>query len=127
MVFKVNTGAAVLGLGYIVGLKYCLIICSGSLFVWFVIIPLLGSIPGSELAAAAPEQIFTDYGRYIGIGGIAMAGVIGIIRSWGIIKGAVGLATKEFSGKNKEAIEDQAPRTQRDLSMKFIISAPYSP
>ena len=123
MVFKVNTGAAVLGLGYIVGLKYCLIICSGSLFVWFVIIPLLGSIPGSELAAAAPEQIFTDYGRYIGIGGIAMAGVIGIIRSWGIIKGAVGLATKEFSGKNKEAIEDQAPRTQRDLSMKFIISA----
>ena len=104
MVFKVNTGAAVLGLGYIVGLKYCLIICSGSLFVWFVIIPLLGSIPGSELAAAAPEQIFTDYGRYIGIGGIAMAGVIGIIRSWGIIKGAVGLATKEFSGKNKEAI-----------------------
>ena len=117
MVFKVNTGAAVLGLGYIVGLKYCLIICSGSLFVWFVIIPLLGSIPGSELAAAAPEQIFTDYGRYIGIGGIAMAGVIGIIRSWGIIKGAVGLATKEFS------IEDQAPRTQRDLSMKFIISA----
>ena len=123
MVFKVNTGAAVLGLGYIVGLKYCLIICSGSLFVWFVIIPLLGSIPGSELAAAAPEQIFTDYGRYIGIGGIAMAGVIGIIRSWGIIKGAVGLATKEFSGKNKGAIEDQAPRTQRDLSMKFIISA----
>ena len=123
MVFKVNTGAAVLGLGYIVGLKYCLIICSVSLFVWFVIIPLLGSIPGSELAAAAPEQIFTDYGRYIGIGGIAMAGVIGIIRSWGIIKGAVGLATKEFSGKNKEAIEDQAPRTQRDLSMKFIISA----
>ena len=122
MVFKVNTGAAVLGLGYIVGLKYCLIICSGSLFVWFVIIPLLGSIPGSELAAAAPEQIFTDYGRYIGIGGIAMAGVIGIIRSWGIIKGAVGLATKEFSGKNKGAIEDQAPRTQRDLSMKFIIS-----
>ena len=80
MVFKVNTGAAVLGLGYIVGLKYCLIICSGSLFVWFVIIPLLGSIPGSELAAAAPEQIFTDYGRYIGIGGIAMAGVIGIIQ-----------------------------------------------
>ena len=67
MVFKVNTGAAVLGLGYIVGLKYCLIICSGSLFVWFIIIPLLGSVPGSELAAVAPEQIFTNYGRYIGI------------------------------------------------------------
>jgi len=119
MVFKVNTGAAVLGLGYIVGLKYCLIICSGSLFVWFVIIPLLGSIPGSELAAAAPEQIFTDYGRYIGIGGIAMAGVIGIIRSWGIIKGAVGLAVKEMNNKG-EANMERVPRTQRDIPMRII-------
>lgn len=122
MVFKVNTGAAVLGLGYIVGLKYSLIICSGSLFVWFIIIPLLGSVPGSELAAVAPEQIFTNYGRYIGIGGIAMAGVIGIIRSWGIIKGALGLATKEFSSK-KDSDDNKAPRTQRDLSMKFIVGA----
>ncbi len=122
MVFKVNTGAAVLGLGYIVGLKYSLIICSGSLFVWFIIIPLLGSVPGSELAAVAPEQIFTNYGRYIGIGGIAMAGVIGIIRSWGIIKGALGLATKEFSGK-KESDDNKTPRTQRDLSMKFIVGS----
>ncbi len=121
MVFQINTGAAVLGLGYIIGLKYCMIICSGSLFVWFVIIPLLGSIPGSELAAATPEEIFTNYGRYIGIGGIAMAGVIGIIRSWSIITGAVGLATQEFSNKGKSADSKATPRTQRDLSMKLVL------
>ncbi|MBQ1276370.1 MAG: OPT/YSL family transporter, partial [Flavobacteriales bacterium] len=44
LVFKVNTGAAVLGLGYIVGLKYSTIICAGSIFVWFIIIPLIGVV-----------------------------------------------------------------------------------
>ena len=104
VVFKINTGAAVLGLGYIVGLKYCLIICAGSIFVWFLIIPGLGvifhnavlTLGNSDIQMTvgmmSPEQIFTTYGRHIGIGGIAMAGVIGIIRSWGIIRSAVGLA-----------------------------------
>ena len=119
MEFSIYTGSAVLGLGYIIGLKYSMIICSGSLFIWFVIVPLLGSI-SPDLAAATPAQIFTDYGRSIGVGAIAMAGIIGIIKSWGVIKGAVGLAKKELGGKGK-AVAEALPRTERDLSMKLVL------
>ena len=130
LVFKVNTGAAVLGLGYIVGLKYAAIICAGSLLVWWVIIPLISLIWGDatlnqwnpEIATAvgqmSPEEIFSNYAKSIGIGGIAMAGIIGIIKSWGIIKSAVGLAAKEMGGKAKANAEIK--RTQRDISMKII-------
>ncbi|MDL2223522.1 oligopeptide transporter, OPT family [Bacteroidales bacterium OttesenSCG-928-M11] len=126
LVFNVNSGAAVLGLGYIVGLKYASIICAGSFLVWFLIVPLMSGIwindiPGivSPLADMSPEQIFTSYARSIGIGGIAMAGIIGIVRSWGVIKSAVGLAGKELTGKTSGA-NKEVLRTQRDLSMKFI-------
>ena len=112
-----------------------MIICAGSLFVWFVIIPGMNLIWGDvvltlgnshiteTVGAMTPETIFTTYARYIGIGGIAMAGVIGIIKSWGIIKGAVGLASKELSGKSASADKEKTPRTQRDLSMKFVAIA----
>lgn len=130
LVFKVNTGAAVLGLGYIVGLKYAAIICAGSLAVWWIIIPGMSVIFSDSVlnqwnpeitttvSSMSPEEIFTYYAKSIGIGGIAMAGIIGIIKSWGIIKSAVGLAAKEMGGKvNPEA---NVKRTQRDLSMKII-------
>lgn len=132
VVFKVNSGAAVLGLGYIIGLKYSVIICAGSFLVWLVIIPLLSAFFGSEVltlgnpsitatvGSMTPEQIFTTYARHIGIGGIATAGVIGIIKSWGIIRGAVGLAAKELKGKSGGQAEKDLLRTQRDLSMKVI-------
>ena len=131
VVFKVNTGAAVLGLGYIIGLKYSAIICAGSFLVWLVIIPLMSAIFGSEVltfgndaitqtvGSMSAEEIFTTYARHIGIGGIAAAGVIGIINSWGIIKGAVGLAAKELKGKTG-IVQTEEIRTQKDLSMKVI-------
>ena len=131
IVCKVNTGAAVLGLGYIIGLKYSAIICAGSFLVWFVIIPLMSAIFGSEVltlgndaitatvGSMSAEQIFTTYARHIGIGGIATAGVIGIIKSWGIIKGAVGLAAKELKEKRGN-VQTEEIRTQKDLSMKVI-------
>lgn len=130
LVFKVNTGAAVLGLGYIIGLKYAAIICFGSLAVWWVIIPGISLIWGDSVlnmwnpdittavGMMSPEEIFKYYAKSIGIGGIAMAGIIGIIRSWGIIKSAVGLAAKEMGGNSD--VETNIPRTQRDLSMKVI-------
>ena len=131
VVFKVNTGAAVLGLGYIIGLKYAAIICAGSFTVWFVLIPFIShfadgqTLAGGEgisvlLRDMTPEQIFSNYARHIGIGGIAMAGVIGIIRSSSIIKQALGLAVSELGGKKKG--EGAVERTQRDISMKFILS-----
>lgn len=130
LVFKVNTGAAVLGLGYIVGLKYAAIICAGSFTVWFVLIPFLSYLADGQTVAVgegvsmlirdmSPEQLFTNYARHIGIGGIAMAGIVGIIRSSGIIKQALGLAVKELGGK--KGSEEVAERTQHDLSMKFIL------
>lgn len=130
VVFKVNVGAAVLGLGYIVGLKYAAIICAGSILIWFIIVPLLPLLGDSalqilnpaftgSLAAMPPEAIFTDFARHIGIGGIAMAGIIGIVKSWGIIKSAIGLASKELKGNKAEAKKIDK-RTQRDLPMKII-------
>ena len=129
LVFKINTGAAVLGLGYIVGLKYAAIICAGSLVVWFIIVPGFALVFGDQvlntwnpnIAIAvkdmSPEMIFSEYAKSIGIGGIAMAGIIGIVRSWGIIKGAVSLAAKEMGGKKSEGTVE---RTQRDIPMKII-------
>ena len=130
LVFKVNTGAAVLGLGYIVGLKYAFIICLGSFAVWWVLVPVMSLIFNNvflhmwnanihqTVASMSPETIFLEYGRSIGIGGIAMSGVIGIIKSWGIIRGAVSLAGKELKGGNKANVEQV--RTQRDISFKII-------
>ena len=119
MLFKVNTGAAVLGLGYIVGLRYAFIIFAGSAFIWWVIVPLMGMNP--ELAGTPAEQIFSGGARFIGIGGIAMSGVIGIVKSWGVIKSAVGLAGKSFKGNGGEV--PQAERTQRDIPMKTLVFA----
>ena len=129
VVLKINTGAAVLGLGYIIGLKYAAIICAGSLAVWLLIVPGMNLLFGDQLlnawnpsitqtiAEMSPETIFKEYAKSIGIGGIAMAGVIGIFRSWGIIKSAVGLAAKEMGGKKADT---NVKRTQKDLSMKVI-------
>ena len=129
IVLKINTGAAVLGLGYIVGLKYAAIICAGSLAVWLIIVPgmslLFGDLVLNEWNPAiavtvgemSPELIFKEYAKSIGIGGIAMAGIIGIFRSWDIIKSAVGLAAKEMGGKKSDV---KVKRTQKDLPMKVI-------
>ncbi len=128
LMFSINTSAALLGMGYIVGLKYAAIICAGSVTIWWIIIPAIALIfpdlnvaavrqPEILAAAATPEQIF-GYAKSIGIGGIAMAGIIGVIKSWGVIRSAFGLMGKVFKG-NKEAVEKE-PRTQRDLPMKII-------
>lgn len=132
VVLKLNTGAAVLGLGYIVGLKYAFIICCGSFLVWLIIIPLMNVLWGGQvidlmnsgitqtIGDMSADEIFRNYARHIGIGGIATAGIIGIIKSFGVIKSAVSLAAGEFSKKpgKKEANID---RTDEDISMKIIV------
>lgn len=133
LVFSINTSAAVLGLGYIVGLKYAAIICAGSALVWFVLVPLLPLLgdnllqtlnPTFDIAELGsvtdmtPETIFKTFARHIGIGGIAMAGLIGIIKQWGIIKGSISLAGRELKGSSTGNIAVE--RTQKDISMKII-------
>ena len=131
VVLKLNTGAAILGLGYIIGLKYAFIICCGSFLVWLVLIPLMNLIWGGQvidlmgtgiattIGQMSPEQLFKEYARHIGIGGIATAGIIGIIKSAGVIKSAVGLAVSEFSHKGGAARAEA--RTQQDLPMKTVV------
>jgi putative OPT family oligopeptide transporter len=119
LVISCNTGAALLGLGYIVGLKYAFVIFAGSAFVWWVVIPLLGTYGNEALASMTPEVLFAEKARLIGIGGIAMAGVIGIVKSWPIIVQAVGLAGREMGGKKSATKEI---RWQTDLSMKYIVT-----
>ena len=133
LVFKINTSAAILGLGYIIGLKYTFIICLGTMFIWWIVVPGMGLIFSSDvlnmwdptIATAvgdmSAEEIYNAYGKSIGIGGIAMAGIIGIIKSWGIIKSAVGLAASEMKGKGKGTAD--VPRTQKDISFKFVAIA----
>src|SRR5574344_1317645 len=129
LVLKINTGAAVLGLGYIVGLKYADIICVGSITVWFIIISAISLFWGDvvlntwnpaftqTISDMSPEMIFKEYAKSIGIGGIAMAGIIGIFKSWSIIKSAVSLASNEMKGKR---VEEGVVRTQKDIPMKII-------
>lgn len=132
LVFNLNTSAAVLGLGYIIGLKYVTIICAGSVLVWWIIVPLMSVIWGDSMLTfgdpnivtpvglQTAEELFINYGRNIGIGGIAMAGVISIWRSRKIMSSAVGLAKKELGHKGS-GVTEQVERTQRDLSMKTIV------
>ena len=120
LVLSCNTGAAVLGLGYIVGLRYAFIITAGSLFVWWIIIPLMGTYGNAEIAAMSEQEIFSNYARMIGIGGIAMAGVIGIVKSWPIIRQAVGLASRELKGGAKA--DERPVRWQWDISMKHVVA-----
>lgn len=124
LVFRLNTGSAVLGMGYIVGFRYALIIALGSMAVWWLIIPAIALLfptlsvndAGLTAAAATPEQLFV-YAKSIGIGGIAMAGIIGIIKSWKIIVGAIRLAKNELGGKKTAEVTE---RTERDLPMRLI-------
>ena len=121
LVFSINTSAAVLGLGYIIGLRYAAVICAGSFFVWWVLLPILGTIPGMDGLDAT--VLFKDYGRNIGIGAIAMAGLIGIVKNRSVIGSAFGLVKNEFGGKNKEQGAKNVLRTEKDLSMKFLAIA----
>ena len=130
LVLKNNTSAAVLGLGYIIGFRYALIITLGSLFVWWLVVPGMALFFSGDVlnqwtptitkavGDMSPEEIFTYYGKSIGIGAIAMAGIIGIIRSWGVIKSAVGLAAK--AGDSESAASSGATA---DLPFRFIATA----
>ncbi len=130
LVFRLNLGAAVMGLGYIVGLKYAAIIAAGSFVSWYLLIPVISYIGGGLtetfgtgatklIAAMSAEEIFRQYVRHVGIGGIAMAGIIGIIRSSKIIRDAISLGFKEIF--EKKHVNNAQLRTQRDLPMKIIV------
>jgi putative OPT family oligopeptide transporter len=134
LVFKLNVTSAIMGTGYIVGLKYSAIICAGSFLTWYVVIPLIHyfgsqstvSIPpvvdGTLIKDMTEDMIFRNYARLIGIGGIACAGVIGIMKSSGIIVQAFTLGFKEIFQKKGELEGTAIPRTQKDLKMSIVFA-----
>jgi putative OPT family oligopeptide transporter len=130
MVLRVNVSSMIFGLGYIIGLKYSTIIAAGSFLSWFVLVPLfaeigqylqvpLGATATKLISQMTAEEIFRGYVRQIGIGGIAMAGIVGIIRSSKIIGGAFSLAYNQIV--HRQTAGSGEPRTQQDLSMPFVV------
>ena len=124
-VFKMSAESILLGTGYLIGLKYAAVICAGSALSWWVIVPLLGQYGAMDvdgvltsMSTLDPDFIFSNYARYIGIGGIAMAGLIGVIKSAGVIKKSLGVA---FKAGKQNGEENAVLRTQRDISMKIIL------
>lgn len=129
MVMKMSVSPLVFSFGYLVGLKFSLIITVGSLLSWFVFVPLIHSIGGIAVGAGGvnpfdamtAEAIFKMYVRPIGIGAIAMAGIIGIIRSSSVIGSAFKLAVNGIFGGKVEVKAEDTERTNVDMKMTFIM------
>lgn len=124
----VDTDAALLGLGYFTGLRYAAIIAAGSFFSWFVCIPILYflapehvmMIGGKEilLGDAPIRKVFLDYVRHIGIGMLAMAGIIGLISMSKVVANVVKQALSDIFSSKK--VEVNVLRTQRDIPTSWI-------
>jgi len=129
-IFVLNTSAAVLGLGYIVGLRYASIIAAGSFLSYYVFVPLLariGSMVPTPLFAGRPpmaglsaEDVFFDYVRYIGIGAIFAAGVLSVLKMTPVIVQAISQVFGEISRARRGGVT-AASRTDRDLSIRSVI------
>lgn len=124
-VFNMSGTGILLGTGYLIGLKYATIICAGSFLSWWVVVPLLGSYgvtaDGTMMSTMDPDLIYKGYARLIGIGGIAMAGILGVIKSAGVIKTSMGTIFKSNKSAAGDTPQQQVLRTQRDISMKIIL------
>ncbi|MCX6146203.1 MAG: oligopeptide transporter, OPT family [Candidatus Kapabacteria bacterium] len=126
IVLKLDTLSMIFGLGYIIGLEYSTIIALGSLLSWLVLVPLINEIGNivvgialNPIAKMSAEEIFKNYVKSIGSGAIAMAGIIGIIKSGSIIKGSLKVAFKELFGNQNN---DSNLRTQKDIKFVFVLS-----
>ncbi len=129
-VFALNTSAAVLGLGYIIGVRYAAIICAGSFLAYFVLIPLVAwfgqHIPGSitpglpPIAAMSAEDIFSNYVRYIGIGGIFMAGLISIVKMLPVMTQALRQAVAQIAAMVRGGARESEVRTEQDIPMGLV-------
>jgi len=128
MVFKFDAISFILGLGYVMGLRSSMILCAGGVLSNLVLVPLIwfvGShldisvypaiIPISKMTAV---DIYRNYVRFIGVGAIATAGIVGIIKSLRVVAGSFGIALRTFRhGEVSEPV-----RTDRDVPMIAILA-----
>ncbi len=128
---RLNATAVYFGLGYIIGPRYAGIIAAGSVLSYLVFVPMIFFIGSGMQLPVAPEtsrliaemsagDIWGTYARPVGIGCIAIAGLIGIIKMGKIILSSLTLAFKGLVGTHPI---DTALRTDRDISPKntFLI------
>jgi putative OPT family oligopeptide transporter len=127
MVFSFDAISFIMGLGYVMGLRSALVFCAGSVLTSFVLVPLIwyfgshidaavypAAIPIAKLTAA---EIVRNYVRFIGVGAIATAGIIGILKSLRVVAGSFGIALRTFRHGEAAAPE----RTDRDVSIISIL------
>ena len=133
IVFNLYTSAATLGLGYLIGVRYASIIFAGSLMSYFILVPLFSYLggyldpsliisPGGLPIADMPaNDIFYNYARYVGIGGIFAAGVISIIKMSPVIFKAIRIAFKEMFSRKKEGVVETGGRTDSAIPMSWVM------
>jgi putative OPT family oligopeptide transporter len=109
------------------GLRSSMILCAGGVLSNLVLVPLIWFI-GSHLDNAVypaimpvskmtAVDIYRNYVRFIGVGAIATAGIVGIIRSLRVVAGSFGIALRTF--RHSEVAEPD--RTDRDIPMIAIL------
>jgi putative OPT family oligopeptide transporter len=127
MVFSFDAIGFIMGLGYVMGLRSSLLFCAGSVLTSFVLVPLIwyigshtditlypATIPIAKMTAV---QIYRNYVRFIGVGAIAAAGIIGILKSLRVVAGSFGIALHAF--RHGEAAHTE--RTDRDIPVLSLL------
>jgi putative OPT family oligopeptide transporter len=128
---SIENNPALLGVGYIIGPRIASIMVAGGVLAYLVLIPAIKYFGGGWMTPLAPEtthlikdmtvtQIQKGYILYIGAGAVAAGGIISLFRSlpviWSGLKGGLADLRRSGTGSN-----DNAPRTDQDLSMKFVL------
>jgi putative OPT family oligopeptide transporter len=128
MVFNFDAVGFILGLGYVMGLRVAMIFCAGGVLVNFVLVPMIwfvgshmgdvtvypAGIPISHMTAT---DIYRNYVRFIGVGAIASAGLVGILKSLRVVAGSFGIAMNAF----RHGQAPQMDRTDRDIPIITIL------
>jgi len=127
MVLKFDAIAFILGLGYVMGLRSSMILCAGGVLSNLVLVPLIwfigshimvavypGTLPIAQMTAV---DIYRNYVRFIGVGAIATAGIIGIVKSLRVVAGSFGIALRVF----RHGEVAHPPRTDRDVPMTGLL------
>ena len=127
MVFSFDAIGFIMGLGFVMGIRSSLVFCAGSVLTSFVLVPLIwfigshtnitlypATIPISKMTAV---EIYRNYVRFIGVGAIAAAGIIGILKSLRVVAGSFGIALHAF--RHGEAAHTE--RTDRDIPVLSLL------
>ncbi len=127
---SVEVSPALLGVGYIIGPRIASIMCAGGVLSYLLLIPMIkffgekivgplapGTIP---IADMSPNQVRGAYVLYIGAGAVAAGGIFSLIQSMPTIWHGLREGLRDFGLARGNGGGGPTPRTERDLSMKFV-------